>query len=97
MSTMLEKVKAVCRVASTAFDEEIKDLIDAAFEDMGLTNINRDILNEDDAPALIIRAVSTYVKMNFGTVDESVYQRLKASYDEQKAQLAMSPDYNYRG
>ena len=41
-------------------------------------------VKEDDP--LIIRAVTTYCKANFGEPDQ--YDRLKASYDEQKAQLA---------
>ena len=40
---------------------------------------------------LILRAVTTYVKMNFGLPED--YDKLKASYDEQKAQLGMATGY----
>ena len=40
---------------------------------------------------MIIRAVITYCKANFGEADE--YDRLKASYDEQKAQLITCTGY----
>ena len=44
--------------------------------------------NED---GLICTAICTYVKCHFGETDE--YMNLKASYDEQKAQLQMSEHY----
>ena len=37
------------------------------------------------------RAVVTYCKLHFGEPDD--YDRLKASYDEQKAQLGMATGY----
>ena len=40
---------------------------------------------------LLIRAIITYVKMHFG--DAPDYERLKASYDEQKAQMSMATGY----
>jgi len=37
--------------------------------------------------------VVTYCRMNFGYVAVEDYNRLKASYDEQKSQLLMSGTY----
>lgn len=84
---MLEKVRLALRITTTAFDEEIKDLIVAALADLGIAGVS----NEDESDPLIIRAVVTYCKANFGEADE--YERLKASYDEQKAQLQMATGY----
>ncbi len=84
---MLEKVRLALRITTTTFDEEIKDLIAAALADLGIAGVS----NEDESDPLIIRAVVTYCKANFGEADE--YERLKASYDEQKAQLQIATGY----
>lgn len=86
-STILLAVKLSLRISTTAFDSEINDLIDAGLLDLGIAGIT----NNNVQNALIKRAVTTYVRMNFGQPDE--YNRLKASYDEQKAQLQMATGY----
>lgn len=86
---LLDDVKQVCRVTSDAYNTELSDLIEAALADLGITDI---AVLSSDTP-LIKRAVLTYCKMNFGELEESRYDRLKASYDEQKSQLLMSSDY----
>lgn len=84
---MLEKVKLALRITTDAFNSELSDLIDAALLDMGIAGVT----NDDTQDALIIRAVITYCKMHFGQPDD--YDRLKSSYDEQKAQLSMATGY----
>ena len=49
----------------------------------------------DQTDPLIIRAVCTYCRMNLGNPEN--YDRLKASYDEQKAQLGMATGYTNWG
>ena len=83
--TILEKVKLAMHppIMTKAFDDDLSRLIGAAKMDLavaGITNIEP----EDD---LITQAILTYVLMNFG--EPSNYDRLKASYDEQKKQLSM--------
>lgn len=92
---LLDKVKVACRVTSTAFDDELTDLISAAFADLGITDIKAALLTETQIKPLIQRAVITYCKLNFGYVqlEETQYNRLKESYDEQKAQMLMSSGY----
>lgn len=85
---MLNKVKLALRVTTDAFDSEISDLIDAACADLGLVGVGSS--SETDDP-LLIRAITTYCKVHFGAPDE--YDRLKASYDEQKAQLITATGY----
>lgn len=84
---MLDKVKMALRISTDAFDDELNTLIDASYLDLGIAGV--DNLVETDP--LIIRAVCTYCKINFGQCDD--YDRLKKSYDEQKAQLGMSSTY----
>ncbi len=90
---LLDKVKAACRVASNAYDEELTDLIESGLADMGITDIKSAVLTDTDPDPLIRKAVITYCRMNFGYQDELAYERLKASYDEQKSQLLMSGRY----
>lgn len=84
---MLEKVKLALRITTAAFDSEIEDLISAALADLGTAGVE----DADETDPLIIRAVITYCKANFGEPDE--YDRLKSAYDEQKAQLQMATGY----
>lgn len=96
---LLDKVKTACRVTTDAFDEELVDLIFAALADLGITDIKAEDLliidpetkAENILKPLIQRAVITYCRMNFGDPDD--YERLKTSYDEQKAQMSMSGEY----
>lgn len=94
---ILDKVKAVCRVTSTTYNGELTDLIAAAFADLGIPDIKPELLTETNTDPLILRAVLTYCKMNFGYCPEDQYERLKASYDEQKSQLLMSSKYTEWG
>ena len=86
---MIEKVKLALRITTDAYNEEIADLIAAAMVDLGIGDIDPDLIGCGDP--LIKRAVITYCKMNFGQSDD--YDRLKASYTEQKAQLGMNSNY----
>ena len=84
---MLSKVKLALRIVTNVFDSELSDLISAALLDLGVAGVTE----TSESDALIVRAVITYCKMNFGQPDD--YDRLKASYDEQKAQLATCTGY----
>ncbi len=84
--TILEKVKLSLRMVTDDFDEEISDLISSAEYDLGCAGITYEDMDE-----LILRAIITYCRMNFGNPDN--YDRLKKSYDEQKAQMSMRTGY----
>lgn len=92
---LLDKVKVACRIASTAYDDELTDLIDEALADLGIPDISESLLTSDDPDPLIRRAVLTYCRINhpYDGMDSATMDRLKASYDEQKAQLLMSSSY----
>lgn len=84
---MLNKVKLALRITTTSFDTELTDLIDAAKLDLGIAGV----VLPDELDAICQKAIITYCKVNFGEPDD--YDRLKASYDEQKAQLSMATGY----
>ena len=89
MAEALAKIKLRLRITTDAFDTEITDLINSALADLGIAGVDGE--NAVIGNALVLNAVSTYVKMMFGEPDE--YDRLKKSYDEQKAQLSMATGY----
>lgn len=84
---MLEKVKMALRISTTAYDEELADLIEAAKQDLGIAGV----VLQSSLDEICGRAVITYCKMSFGLPED--YDRLKRSYDEQKAQLVTATGY----
>ena len=84
---MLEKVKLALRITTNAFDSELTDLIAAAQLDLGIAGV----VVPAEIDAIVSRAIITYCKIHFGEPDD--YDRLKTSYDEQKAQLSMATGY----
>lgn len=88
METLLASVKQAMRISTNAYDEGIKQLINASIKDIGVVGVTFESTTED---ALLIQAVITYCRLNFGTPTD--YDRLKASYDEQKAQLISCTGY----
>lgn len=84
---MINQVKRALRITTDVFDDEIGDMIDAAIADMGIAGVTNDNIGDP----LVRQAVITYCKCHFGQPDD--YDRLKASYDEQKAQMSMATGY----
>lgn len=85
---MLSAVKLALRITTDAYDTELQALIDAAIKDIGITGVDAESLIED---ALVVQAVKTYVRLNFGSPSD--YDRLKRSYDEQKKQMQTATGY----
>ena len=106
---MLDKVKTALRIKTDAFDDELKDLIESAKLDLGVAGVlvpyegaNAEVdrvgiyfFRRGKIDALIKKAIITYCKMSFGLPED--YDRLKRSYDEQKAQLSNATGYTYWG
>ena len=84
---MLDKVKMALRITTDAYDDELSDLISAAALDLGVAGV---VLGESQ-DELVARAIITYCKMSFGLPED--YDKLKASYDEQKAQMSNASGY----
>ena len=97
---MLAKVKLAKRISTTVFDSELLDLIAAAIADIRHCGIEFEatevktggvVTDYTVTEPLISRAIVTYCVMNFGSPED--YDRLKRSYDEQKAQMANATGY----
>lgn len=86
-TTLVEKTKKALRVSTTAFDDQISDLLDSALLDLGVAGVEI----PESIDALVSTAAISYVRIHFGSPDD--YDRWKRSYDEQKAQLASCTGY----
>ena len=75
------------RISTDAFDSELTGLIAAAKLDLGIAGVTVPATLDE----IVELAIITYCKVHFGEPDD--YDRLKASYDEQKAQLSMATGY----
>lgn len=90
---MLAKVKLALRVTTTAYDNDLNDLINAAKIDLGIAGV----VLPSTLDAICERAIITYCKLHFLGLSDNEWDRLKASYDEQKAQLTMATGYTNWG
>lgn len=84
---MLEAVKLSMGITVSAYDAEIQDLISAALADLGIAGVDNTLTQDP----LIIQAVKTYCRAHFRSPAD--YDRLRAAYDEQKAQLMTATGY----
>lgn len=90
---MLEKVKAALRITVNNYNDELTTLIAAAQLDLGIAGVELPAALD----AICERAIITYCKVHFSALSDGEYARLKASYDEQKAQLVTATGYTNWG
>ena len=86
---MLEKIKQSLRIKNNAFNDEIMDVINACKKDLETAGVK----NIDEEDSLIIQAVKTYCKANYG-LDNKDSEKYQASYEMQKQKLSLCGDYN---
>lgn len=84
---MIAAAKLAKRMTTNAYDTEVSRLLDAAALDLGVAGVEI----PETMDVLVENAMITYFLMNFGEPDN--YDKLKKSYDEQKAQLATCTGY----
>ena len=83
----VDKIKMALRITTDAYDDELNDLIVAAQQDLGIAGV----IVPAELDEICTRAIITYCKMSFGLPED--YDKLKSSYDEQKAQLSNATGY----
>lgn len=84
---LIDNCKIAMRITTTAYDSEINAYIEAAKLDLQIAGVNTTSFTDK----LTEKAIMTYVRMSFGA--PANYDKLKASYDEQKAQLMNATGY----
>jgi len=88
---MIDDVKLALRITTDEFNDELDMLIQAAKVDLGIAGV----IVPSSVDDICKLAIITFCKMHFGQTD--AYDRLKKSYDEQKAQLSMATGYTNWG
>ena len=89
---MIAYIKLLLRVSSSDLDEEIESLIAAAKNDLVLSGVKAESIDESDA--LIKRAIGIYCKAHFGH-EQKDYDRLVEAYNSLKSHLSLSVEYGY--
>ena len=84
---LIAQAKKARRMTGDGYDSEVERLLNAAFKDLGVAGV----IVPDELDELVGQAAITYFLCNFGHPEN--YAELKASYDEQKAQLSMLSGY----
>ena len=84
---LIYSAKMAGRITTDFYDVEVERLLNTAMLDLGVAGV----VIPSELDDLVSQAAITYFLMNFGQPDN--YDRLKASYDEQKAQLSMKTGY----
>lgn len=84
--------RAALRISHAKFDDEISDLIAAARYDLCvLGGIKSEKVRDENDP-LIKRAITSYVKAEFG-LDNGDADKYRKSYEMLKKHLMLSDDY----
>jgi hypothetical protein len=86
---MLNKVKLALRVTTNAYDSELTALISAAQSDLQIAGV----VLPSPLDEVVEQAIKTYCKIHFLDLSDGEFNRLKASYDEQKAQWNTATGY----
>lgn len=84
---LIYSAKMAARITTDFYDVEVERLLNAAMLDLGVAGV----VIPSEVDDLVRQAAITYFLMNFGQPDN--YDRLKRSYDEQKAQLSTKTGY----
>ena len=84
---LIYSAKMAARITTDFYDVEVERLLNAAMLDLGVAGV----VIPSELDDLVSQAAITYFLMTFGQPDN--YDRLKASYDEQKAQLSTKTGY----
>ena len=87
----LAEFRQALRLTSMDFDGEITDLIRAAREDLALGGVLPERAR-DEADPLIKRAITSYIKAEFG-LDNDDADKYRAAYDRLKVSLTLASDY----
>lgn len=91
--TLLQKVKIALRITVDAYDVDLNGLINAAKLDLGIAGVTLPATLD----AICERAIITYCKVHFSALTDGEFSRIKAAYDEQKAQLMTATGYTTWG
>lgn len=96
---LIDDIKTSLQISTTTFDTELSGLLAGGVTDLNIAGVEGDTVTTASTDPIVQRVLISYVAYQFellhGSIDRS--NALKASYDEQKAQLSMHTDYTVWG
>lgn len=96
---LIDDIKTSLQISTTTFDTELSGLLAGGVTDLNIAGVEGDTVTTASTDSIVQRALISYVAYQFemlhGSIDRS--NALKASYDEQKAQLSMHTNYTVWG
>lgn len=90
--SMLDKVKVAMRITHDKLDDEIRDNIISALEEMERAGVPQDIAKEPENYPLVAQAVKTYCQAR-GAIDQNQAERYMESFNYQLDNLRKSSIY----
>ena len=87
----LDDMRDALHRTSKDFDGEIKDLIESARQELILSGVLPEKANDESDP-LIKRAVTLYLKADFG-LEPEYSDRYRSAFESLKISLVLSKDY----
>lgn len=90
-ASYLDDFRGYLRITTDKLDGEIRDLILAARRDLVRVGVSPERAQDERDP-LVKRAISAYVKAEFGLDNEDA-DAYRASYQMQRAELSLTSDY----
>ncbi len=88
---LIDEMRTILRINHDMYDAEISSLIEAAKADLRLGGISAEKIRETD-DALIKKALTTYVKAEFG-LDNADAEKYRAAYQAIRTRLMLSSEY----
>ena len=93
-NNLISDMRAILRINHDMYDDEIHALIEAAKADLKIGGISSERA-EDESDALVKRAITTYVKAEFG-LDNADAEKYRAAYQAIRTRLMLSSEYRER-
>ena len=88
---IVERVRKALNITSNAFDDELRDVVEAARRDMEMSGVPRRVAR-DETNADVIQAIKCFVKADQSWEDPNIAVRQKESYDDIVNKLALTYD-----
>lgn len=88
---IVERVRKALNVTSNVFDDELRDVVEAAREDMRMSGVPLRVAR-DESNADVIQAIKCYVKAEQAWEEPAIAQKQMESYTAIVQKLALTYD-----
>ena len=88
---IVERVRKALNVTTSAFDDELRDVVEAARRDMEMSGVPVSV-SHDDSNADVIQAIKCFVKADQAWEEPSIAQKQMESYNAIVNKLSLTHD-----